>query len=984
MLNTALQAVRNMAETSRMSLNVCRSVVLIMLLASLTPLIAPVMETVTDNTEPTQLPITELKLRDATLTGARAPCPTVQTDGGTAGDAGNTTATAKSQGSDPTVLDLDGCIDTSDTEDWYGLQISANKDVVVILRDFGDGTTIDFDLVVSDSTGGNQQTGTGYVGLSLTYATSERVEFTTNASNAGMHYIQIWQYNGDGSYKLDFWVNNSVPKPDLSVNNITGPATAMAGDTVNVTYTVDNFGPGELNSTNQYDVVFILSQDTTYDWSDTIVDSQISGPQLTAGTSQTVTSSVVIPSEMDSDDYYWIVWPDGWGNVTEADELNNNNASVNLMTITAMPCAVIDDASTGADIGEVEADAHDLGNGFSGIITGCVSGDDKGDLYKLSMERGQNITAVLTADNWDTDIDLDLWNSSSPDIDSSFSPNSNETVSTSGTDADGAADTYFINVTQFSGLANYTLQIWTNGTPYVPPFDCGPDNDWNSGSDAGSDAIYSISVGENPVNVGMGCVDPEDQTDTFAFTLSGMNGVEITLGQPEGMDMHLVLYDGATVLIDENMPNASSVSLNTSDIDHLDLDGAYTVRVLANGGEGWYNLTFTNIAPPQPDLVPSEVNCPTTAPGTELLTGSDVWVGAEGSSINGPTTADFSWNLWLVAENGTQVLEILNGSYSDSLSGFDGVIITKGDWVMLDHTIPTGNYTCVMTIDSGMTVAESNETNNQLISDPFFLQNYDELWADDTDRDGVLNDDDACPNTPGDSTEDRLGCQDVDRDGWSNAGDYFIYEPSQWADLDGDGFGDNLSGVNGDVCPNEAGVATGTNGTGCPIWYPDSDNDGIIDQNDACPGTAAGVVVDALGCAVDDGGDGGDGGDGTGDGTGDGGDGTGDGGDGTGDGGDGTGDGTDDGDDGGDDETSDKAGSNNVLYIIGGLAVLVALIVVLLATLLIVRGRGRGGDATEDAWSNSISPEQQQYEQQLVAMGYTSEQARAYASQYFE
>ena len=162
------------------------ALVLLMILSALAPILTPHMgiDVATDDeTHPNAL-----KQADRTMdTGARAPCPATQTDAGTPGDAGNTTATAKSQGNDPTVTNLDGCIDTTDTEDWYGIQLSANKDVVIHLRDFGDGTNTDFDLVVSDSTGGNPQTGTGYVDYSLTYSATERVEFTTNTTTAGMH-----------------------------------------------------------------------------------------------------------------------------------------------------------------------------------------------------------------------------------------------------------------------------------------------------------------------------------------------------------------------------------------------------------------------------------------------------------------------------------------------------------------------------------------------------------------------------------------------------------------------------------------------------------------------------------------------------------------------------------------------------------------------------------------------------------------------------
>ena len=174
-LNTAHRALGCMATASRTN-RLSIALVLLMILSALTPMLAPHMgiESTTDNNDSPET----LKRADRTMdSGSRAPCPAVQSDAGTAGDAGNTTATAKSQGSDPTVTNLDGCIDTTDTEDWYGVQLSANKDVVIQLRDFGDGTNTDFDLVVSDSTGGNPQTGTGYVDYSLTYSATERDKF---------------------------------------------------------------------------------------------------------------------------------------------------------------------------------------------------------------------------------------------------------------------------------------------------------------------------------------------------------------------------------------------------------------------------------------------------------------------------------------------------------------------------------------------------------------------------------------------------------------------------------------------------------------------------------------------------------------------------------------------------------------------------------------------------------------------------------------
>ena len=239
-------------RTNRLS----TALVLLMILSALTPMMMTQMESAPDYVDENQ-PNTLKQIDQPMNTGGRAPCPAVQNDGGTAGDAGNTNATAKTLGNDPTT-GITGCIDSSDTQDWYGIQISANKDVVVILSNFGDGTNVDFDLAISDSSG------TSYVAVAASYSAEERATFSTNSSSAGTYYIQVHHWAGDGNYDLDIWTNVSLPKPEITVNSISVPVSASAGDIVDVSYTVENAGPGDLNSTNPYDVVFILSLDETY------------------------------------------------------------------------------------------------------------------------------------------------------------------------------------------------------------------------------------------------------------------------------------------------------------------------------------------------------------------------------------------------------------------------------------------------------------------------------------------------------------------------------------------------------------------------------------------------------------------------------------------------------------------------------------------------------------------------------------------------
>ena len=153
-------------------------------------------------------------------------------------------------------------------------------------------------------------------------------------------------------------------------------------------------------------------------------------------------------------------------------------------------------------------------------------------------------------------------------------------------------------------------------------------------------------------------------------------------------------------------------------------------------------------------------------------------------------------------------------------------------------------------------------------------------WQD-SDFDGygdnqVGNNIDSCPSEWGDSWRNNtLGCPDADQDGWADDDDAQPNEVTQWADTDGDGFGDNLAGVNPDACPNQVGNSTQGNRMGCPDddgdgWdnvidelpntptqWLDQDGDGYGDnatglEADSCPGEAGTSNIDRFGCLDDD------------------------------------------------------------------------------------------------------------------------------------
>ncbi|MBN1769350.1 MAG: OmpA family protein [Prolixibacteraceae bacterium] len=120
----------------------------------------------------------------------------------------------------------------------------------------------------------------------------------------------------------------------------------------------------------------------------------------------------------------------------------------------------------------------------------------------------------------------------------------------------------------------------------------------------------------------------------------------------------------------------------------------------------------------------------------------------------------------------------------------------------------------------------------------------------DQDKDGVIDDEDECPDTPIGVQVDEKGCPlDRDKDGIPDylddcPDDPGLPEYNGCPDTDGDGIIDKE-----DDCPELPGLPEYN---GCP----DTDGDGVIDPNDLCPDTQIGVVVDEYGCPIDSDGDG--------------------------------------------------------------------------------------------------------------------------------
>jgi outer membrane protein OmpA-like peptidoglycan-associated protein len=126
----------------------------------------------------------------------------------------------------------------------------------------------------------------------------------------------------------------------------------------------------------------------------------------------------------------------------------------------------------------------------------------------------------------------------------------------------------------------------------------------------------------------------------------------------------------------------------------------------------------------------------------------------------------------------------------------------------------------------------------------------------DTDKDGVEDKADNCPDTPTGAIVDMNGCPlDTDNDGVYDGLDECANTPAGARvdvlgcpiDSDGDGVFDGL-----DKCPDTP-VEAKVDASGCPI---DTDKDGVPDYRDKEINTPAGAVVDADGVGIDTDGDG--------------------------------------------------------------------------------------------------------------------------------
>ncbi len=842
-----------------------KALILLMILTALAPMVQMPTEQAPEQNNIFEPQSLELGERNTFETGGRAVCPSTQNDGGTSGDAANNTNTTKSFGTDPSSQNVPGCVDANDLFDFYSVTLTAGKDYSVELTV---PTGADFDLYLVDSN-------TTILESSEYNDPLESFIFITNSSNAGTYYVVVSRYTSDGGYTLDMWTNNSSPRPDLTSSGVSGPNTATSGSNVNIGYTIYNIGTAALTSSTPYDIPVILSTDTTYDSSDTILSTLITGPNLGINTSQGYITSVSIPSTLSAGNYYWLVWPDGWGNVTELNELNNNAWSSSTTAISS-PGTISGDMFEPNENTTAATVVSSLPFSYSNLSIHTSTDDD---YYAIPMISGVTYWINNTHTYANGDLDMDLMQGTIM-LGSGATSSDNEAI-THTASGNFTAHLYIYGWVGDTNTYGLTIEdSTTGGTPAgTPIMTVSMPDKFSATAD-----LYNLTTGSNyvldstlyeyyvdgtssnttltPVSWTAGSTS---YSHNYSFNTTNMEGqfaVISFLYQNNvfsDFDFDIVYYEMleiATSASDSGWMHAQNLTVGQSysvqwwaydNVTNSTL-GTNTVNFTASSTSWYQNVSWTypttgNQHNFEAILIPSTGSSFIGAHYDEFVPSPpSISISAYTNDANSSTNSVSTMGMDLVPGNNYMwQVTILNSTNSTVASSGQNNFTATG------NSMNFGAWTYNTPSSSGQycAIAEMWTSNGTQLMGDYTCFSY--IY--DADNDGVWDSNDLCPNTPNGSTVDQYGCassqRDTDGDGYTDDVDDFINDPTQWNDYDGDGYGDNSSGNNADSFPMDATQWSDADGDGCgdnqngtnadqfpfdPTQCSDQDGDGYGDN----------------------------------------------------------------------------------------------------------------------------------------------------------
>ena len=171
-----------------------------------------------------------------------------------------------------------------------------------------------------------------------TYVETQTINVPAELASGLWYLLVVTDAN---SYQLESNEDNNLfavpitlttPDVDLVVSEITGPATLVLGETIDLSWTVTNQGSDPTNLAYWYDVVF-YSVDSVLDANDVYLNYFYHYDALPGGGEYTQTGRIYIPTDFPGGSGYLLVATDYYAYQPETDEANN----VRAVPITVVP-----------------------------------------------------------------------------------------------------------------------------------------------------------------------------------------------------------------------------------------------------------------------------------------------------------------------------------------------------------------------------------------------------------------------------------------------------------------------------------------------------------------------------------------------------------------------------------------------------------------------------------------------------------------------
>ena len=534
------------------------------------------------------------------------------------------------------------------------------------------------------------------------------------------------------------------------------------------------------------------------------------------------------------------------------------SAARTLAALLVLSClsglVLANDAGTGGDAGGSISTAAWLPASNATYYGNLTASSDSDDYYGVNMSSNTGIAVGLTSPSG-ADFDLMLYTSSGSMIDSSYSTSSYDNVTSNGTSVGGT--TVYVQVNQWTGSGQYTLQIWIFSTSGGGGGS--GQNDANTGGDASDTQSSATALNATNATYYGYADNSNDEYDWYSIAMPMYHSINASLSwNTSSVDLDLHLFDQNGTYIDYSYnDNPENVTSGSSPI------GGTTVTLLVRawlGGDD-YTLTlwFDNISSSpvynQNDSgtggdASNDFNNPTgivTNIGQNDFIG---WASADSDvvdeySVDVPADhgiavsvsfdtgeVNFDVALALMPNPASNIIDLSQTSSSPETVTSNGTYV-GGETVLIEIYANTGEG------DYNMTIW---------------------IFTLDTDGDGFYDEDEiTCGSDPYNATSvpqdtDGDGVCDVmdsddDGDGYNDTSDAFPLDDTEWEDTDNDGIGNNADDdddgdgwtdaeeyqCSTDPLDYNSQPADFDNDQICNLMDDDDDNDGYLDVNDAFP-----------------------------------------------------------------------------------------------------------------------------------------------------